>query len=184
MLPDTLNLNTHNVGKLNEYSRFFAEHGINLESSDHDLREVKHQDKYLVMAYKLMEVSNNILVDDTSLDIDGFDVGTDVRWVEDKLLNTDDYVGRRCRITVLLGMRKDGLTTIYSGMMNGVVVKPSGKDGFGFDPCILPDGCVKTLAEHKPDNINPRRIAVYNLVNNINPVTYEMLDSWTGEYQG
>ena len=94
-----------------------------------------------------------ILIEDTSLDIEGASVGVNVRWLIDHL---NDYIGRRALWTLLLAYRFGDEVIVYKGEVPGTIVSPQGESGFGFDPVFLPNGSDLTLAQSKPDEVNAR----------------------------
>ena len=174
-----LTINTSNAGKFEEFTRLFAEYGIPLEATHIDLAEID-ADPVTVVAQKASSVPENVIVEDTSLEVEDAKVGINVRWLLDHL---DEYQGKRATWTVLLAARHGNSVTVYKGEVFGRIVASSGKNGFGFDPVFLPYGANKTLAEAKPDSVNARAKAVEALVNNkvykqVPPVT-----EWHGKWQ-
>lgn len=177
--PSQWKLNTSNPGKLKEFQKLFEQHGFVLTSTLIDLREVD-ADPLKVVVYKASQIGEQILIDDTSLDIEGEKVGVNIRWL---LNHLSDYIGRKAHWQVLLAYRQEEKVYVYKGLVDGVIVTPRGNEGFGFDPLFLPDGCTLTLAECKPNNFNARALAVEALVNN-KPMSIEsVITSWTGPWQ-
>ena len=111
-----------------------------------------------MVAQKATSAGVNVLIEDTSLDVEGAEVGVNIRWIMD---NLKDLIGRRAVWRVMLGiLRSDQKVYIYEGITNGVIVKARGDSAFGFDPVFLPEGSTKTLAEDKPDSVSARCKAV------------------------
>lgn len=174
-----MKLNTSNPGKFEEFKRLFAEYGLVLDASHKDLNEID-ADPVCVIAHKASQIEENILVEDTSLDIDGASVGIHIRWLLDHL---KEYVGRKASWTVLLALRKGEMVFIYKGGIEGTIVEPRGSTGFGFDPVFLPDGSEKTLAESKPDCYNARAQAVQAFIQGALWTTHPVIKTWEGPWQ-
>ena len=75
----------------------------------------------------------------------------------EKLLSKLEGVAdRRANFTCAIALTDpSGREHLAEGRCFGrIAEKPSGKDGFGYDPLFVPDGCVKTFAELGPDEKN------------------------------
>jgi XTP/dITP diphosphohydrolase len=172
-------LNTSNPGKLKEFERLFAKHGAALKSTQIDLHEIL-ADPVTVVVHKASQVGDGVLIEDTSLDVEGADVGVNVRWL---LENLKDYEGRKAVWRALLAYQKNGLVYVYEGITTGTIVQPRGDEGFGFDPVFLPDGAEHTLAQQKSDAINARAKAVEALFEGSLLTTSPPLTNWEGTWQ-
>jgi len=172
-------LNTSNPGKLEEFQRLFRKYGSTVEASSADLREIV-ADHVSVVVHKASQVEEGVLVDDTSLDVDGGGIGVNIRWLLNYL---DQYVGKRAVATVLLAYRKGEKVYVYKGELYGSIAWPDAIGGFGFDPYFLPAGTDKTLAEEKPDHFNPRALAIQALVHNELFALKSPIYNWHGEWQ-
>ena len=67
-----------------------------------------------------------------------------------KLLKELDGVeNRRARFVCAIAIAFNGeVLEVFEGEVKGTItLEPRGKDGFGYDPVFLPDGCDKTFAE-------------------------------------
>ncbi|MGM0440226.1 MAG: non-canonical purine NTP pyrophosphatase [Chlamydiota bacterium] len=172
-------LNTSNPGKLQEFRELFKTYGYKLEESNIDLDEVD-ADPLTVVVHKASQLHENIIVEDTSLDVEGADIGVNIRWLLDDL---DKYLGKKAVWTVFLAYRSGDQVEVFRGEVIGKIVKPHGNGGFGFDPYFLPDGADKTLAYDKLVKFNARAKAVEALVKKeiytIRPAIY----TWEGEWQ-
>ncbi len=178
-MEKTLKLNTSNQGKFEEFKRLFAKHGLTLIATHEDLPEID-ADPVTVVAHKASSVPENVIIEDTSLDVEGAKVGINVRWLLDHL---KDYAGKKATWTVLLAMHHNNTVVIYKGEVTGTIVQPEGQGGFGFDPVFLPDGCEHTLAEQKPDSVNARAKAVDALVKNQIYKQVPVIKEWHGRWQ-
>lgn len=172
-------LNTSNPGKLEEFKKLFGGYGCTLEASYYDLMEIE-SDPASVVAHKASQLGENILVEDTSLEIEGASIGINIRWLLDHL---SEYEGRHAQWTVLLAYRQGDQILIYSGVVSGIIVQARGSAGFGFDPVFLPDGTCHTLAEFKPDQFNARAKAVKALMEGVIWKTHPVIEKWEGAWQ-
>ena len=172
-------LNTSNQGKLQEFQHLFNEHGIELKSSHIDLREVK-ADPITVVIHKASQMGEQIIVDDTSLDVEGADVGVDVKWL---LHNLHEYTNRKATYRVLLAYKKEGWIYVFEGKVEGTIVSPHGEGGFGFDPIFLPLGAKVTLAKDKSNSVNARAKAVEALVAGKYISKERPITNWDGDWQ-
>lgn len=179
MKSPTWKLNTSNLGKFEEFKRLFANHGKNLETSYFDLKEID-ADPIEVIAHKASQLGEKIIVEDTSLDIEGASVGINIRWL---LNHLDEYTGRKAEWTVLLAFRQDNQIYIYKGSVSGTLVLPRGQAGFGFDPVFLPNGSLQTLGESKPDRFNARAKAVDSLLKGDLWAKHPIIENWKGPWQ-
>lgn len=172
-------LNTSNPGKFEEFKRLFAKYGSTLETSHFDLKEID-SDPIKVVAHKASQLGENIIVEDTSLEIEGTSIGINIRWLLDHLT---EYAGRKAEWTVLLAFRQGNQIYIFKGSVSGIIVLPRGTTGFGFDPVFLPNGSAETLAESKPDQFNARSKAVESLLKGEVWMIHPSIENWEGPWQ-
>lgn len=174
-------INTSNPGKQREFQRLFSKYGLNLKTTKFDLKEVK-SDPVTVVVHKASQVDEHVIVDDTSLDIEGAEVGIDVKWV---LHHLEQFAGRKAVWRVLLAYREGDSIYVFEGVTEGKIALPRGKtaEGFGFDPVFLPEGTDLTLAQDKPDAVNARAKAVEALVNERPLAKKKAIHHWEGEWQ-
>ena len=121
-----------------------------------------------------------MLVKDTVLDIEGQEVGVQVRWL---LHHLPEMAGKKARWSVFLAYRAEKTVYIYRGVVQGTIVTPKGNKGFGFDPVFLPDDSPKTLAEAKPDEVNARAMAVEALMAGDLFDSRPVIETWDGPWQ-
>lgn len=133
-------INTSNQNKLKEFQNLFAQYNISLLSTQIDLHEIDSTPASVV-AHKASQLEELILVEDTSLDIEGAFVGINVRWLIDHL---EEYIGKKATWRVLLAYRVADRVFIFKGEVHGSIVAASGEQGFGFDPVFLPENCSET----------------------------------------
>ena len=175
-LKDTLaiKINTSNKNKLNEFQRFL---GKQIISETHDLDE-PDSDPITVIQYKASQFER-ILVDDTSLDIEGERVGVNIKWMLDRL---HSFIGKKAKFRCLLGIRNKEKVYIFRGAITGTIVEARG-ESFGFLPHFQPDGGSKTLAEELPDHFNARYFAVKDMIENRPYKICDVLPFWSGKFQ-
>lgn len=172
-------LNTSNPGKAEEFKLLFKKLGIDVEITHLDLEEIIAE-PIKVVAHKAGQVDEGIVVEDTSLEIEGASVGINIRWLLEHLA---EYVGRKAEWVVLLAFRQGGQINIYKGSVAGTIVMPKGTTGFGFDPYFLPDGSKETLSQSKTDTFNARAKAVAALINGDVWTKHPMIENWEGPWQ-
>lgn len=175
----TWKINTSNSGKLQEFQRLFAAYGIQLLSTSIDLQEIV-ADPLSVVAHKASQLEEFVLVEDSSLEVEGAAVGIHVRWLLEHL---EEYIGHKALWTVLLAYRQGKEVLIYKGEVQGKIVQARGTQGFGFDPVFLPLGATLTLAEAKPDAVNARAKAVEAFMKNERLTIVKTIDRWDGCWQ-
>ncbi len=179
MQPSIWKLNTSNQGKFVEFQRLFAAYGCTLVATHHDLPEIA-ADPVSVVVHKAGQLGERTLVEDTSLEVEGADVGINVRWL---LTHLDEFIGRKALWRVLLAYCQNGQIHVYQGEVHGALVPPRGEKGFGFDPFFLPDGASHTLAENKFDQYNARALAVAALMQGKALAVRPFIEDWQGLWQ-
>jgi len=180
----TLRLNTSNKFKYAEFVRMFASASngkITLDRTKVDLHEIDAA-PYMVVAQKATDAGEGVIIEDTSLDVQGAEVGVNVRWIMD---NLSDLAGRGATWRVLLGVLRGTTVHIFEGLTRGTIVHKRGASDFGFDPVFQPEGTTKTLAEAKPDGVSARFKAVTALVSNTPAALHVPVpgNKWKGKWQ-
>ena len=180
-------INTANPGKRAEYERLFKKNaGLENKNKQITFTHVEideiDSDPVSVVVHKASIVGERVLVDDTSLDVEGADIGIHVKWLKDKLLA---YVGKKAQMRVLLAYRAGNQVYVYCGETPGTITVPvgQGKQSFGIDPIFLPLGSRKTFAEEKPDALHPRALAVKNLFEGKYFAIKPVIEKWQGKMQ-
>jgi inosine/xanthosine triphosphate pyrophosphatase family protein len=167
-------INTSSQGKIEEFKKFLGNH---IEFVKEDLKE-PDSDPLTIIRYKASQFEN-ILVDDTSLEIPGAEIGSNIKWVIDQL---GEYEGKTALFICLLGIQKENKIYVYKGEVSGTIVKPRGI-GFGFNPYFKPLGAAKTYAEDKPNSSNARYLAVQSFILGKAAEILEPLPDWDGLFQ-
>ncbi len=179
MIGPMWKINTSNPGKLAEFQRLFAAHGHLLEASSIDLPEID-ADPLTVAVHKASQAGDGVIVEDTSLEIEGGGCGIHIRWL---LAHLSECIGKKAKWRVLLAMQKETSVFVYQGVVKGLIAAPQGEGGFGFDPYFLPEGKAKTLAEEKLDEVNARALAVEAFFQNRPIAVKKPIKDWQGKWQ-
>ncbi len=166
-------INTSHPGKLEEFRRYLGD----VEVVRLDLRE-PDADAVTVARYKASQF-DGVLVDDTSLFVEGADVGVNVRWLLERL---PEFEGRRATFVCLLAIRRGDRVEIFEGRTSGRLVAARG-GSFGFNRHFLPDGNDRTFGEEIPDALNPRYLAVQALLAAAPTRVESPLPTWDGPFQ-
>ena len=104
-------LNTSNLGKFEEFKQLFAKYGYQLKATHEDVREAD-SDPLTVIVQKASQMDEHVLVEDTSLEVEGAAVGINVRWLLDHL---PQFAGRKACWTVMLAYREGGKFMLSRG---------------------------------------------------------------------
>jgi len=164
---------------------------IQMIKPEYEIQEIQSLDRHEIVLKKLNDaliVSKNnldvqketwIMVEDTSFFIDkmgGFPGPFIKYYLQSLPLNVISYAnwGSNATSYVTLGIGRYTFndinivnnellsTRVFEGFIEGVIVEPRGKNGFGYDPIFKPNGTHKTNAEMSMDEkelFNPRIIA-------------------------
>lgn len=102
-----------------------------------DVREIV-ADPLSVVIHKASQLGEYVIVEDTSLDIEGEQVGINVKWMLDSLTN---FIGKKALWNVYLAIlvefsfvyyiQIEGKVHIYRGQIIGKIVNPRGDSNFG-----------------------------------------------------
>jgi XTP/dITP diphosphohydrolase len=169
-------INTSNQSKLSEFKKYL---GKQVLSETHDLPE-PDTDAIQVIVYKASQFKE-VLVDDTSLEIEGEDIGINVKWMLDSLHNC---IGRPAFFRCLLGIYIENQVYIFEGKVSGTIVeKTLGPFSFGFLPYFKPDNAQHTLAENLPDHFNARYYAVKDFLQSKPYQICNPIFQWSGKFQ-
>lgn len=178
-----LKLVSSNEQKLKEFARFgLTDIAI---GKGRDLKEVD-ADELTVILYKALDAGKNRIVEDTSLTVEGVEVGVNVRWMES---NLHTLAGRKAVWKVYLGLNDGTYIHIYGDEVNGTLVDSQSKTGFGFDSHFQPDGSAYTLEQlsnmKQKDTFSARKKAVDNIQKGrvLHSYKIEDIPNWTGKYQ-
>lgn len=182
--PSVIRINTSNPGKKSEFTKFALRIGARVDFSDNDLDEID-ADPLFVIAHKASRFSGHeqVVVDDTSLFVDGSEIGVNVRW---RLESLKELIGRKAVWIAHIAYRQGNQVMIFRGEVKGTIVFPReapNGTGFGFDSVFLPEGAIQTLGEAKPDEFNARAIAFQKFLNQEVDVVHPVIEEWSGPWQ-
>jgi len=124
-----------------------------------DIDEIQSLSLRTVVEHKLdqayAQIKRPVLVDDVSLEFKAMGrlPGTLIKWFQDEMSHEQicrllDGQDRSAVARTVLGYYDGKEKTYFEGRLNGTVPdKPSGNDGFGWDPIFIPEGYSVTRAE-------------------------------------
>lgn len=162
--------------------------GIDLEPG-RDLPEADSRDAIEVVVHKALAAGEGRVVEDSSLDVEGAEIGANVRWLAGQLGRDPSLFGKRAVHTVLLAVFQHGEVRVFRGELDGTVVPERGS-GWSFGPSFSPDGSGGlTLAEiealgRKSEFSARRRAAEAMLAGDcVHRVRAERVPAWKGAWQ-
>jgi len=172
---------TGNKGKLEEAQSILGD----VEGYDIDLPEIQEIDAHKIIKEKLLEGLKHhkeaeLIVEDTSLYLEALNglPGPLIKWFMKTIGNEGLY-----EIATKLGNSKAQAKTIigyarnkddidfFEGVVEGEIVSPVGKKGFGWDPIFKPMAHDKTFAEmdtEEKNSLSMRKMALEKLKNQLN----------------
>ena len=170
---------TANKGKFNEAKSIIPK----IKQIDLDLPEIQELAPKKIIREKLSEATGKhegkFFCEDTSLYLNcmnGFP-GPLIKWLLKSLGNdgifnlVSKYKDKTAVAKTIIGYTDGKKIRFFSGKLEGTVVKPKGKKGFGWDGIFQPKGFNKTLAEmskKEKNKISMRKQALIKLKNYIN----------------
>jgi inosine triphosphate pyrophosphatase len=173
-----ITLVTGNQNKLRELKEI-APAELEFSSKNIDLPEIQSLDIHMIAEDKVKRayalLNTPVIVEDVSLGFDdlGGLPGPFYKFFREKLgdevLLKLATLTKSNKVTVqCIAAYYDGKNLLYGkGTINGQVVEPRGKNGFGFDPFIVPNGYKNTMAQMQPElknKISHRGQAFRNLI--------------------
>lgn len=179
-------MKTSNPRKLAEIKRFglavAAEPGA-------DLPEVEGTPEQ-VATYKALAAGPNVLVEDTSLDVEGFDAGVNIRWLIENLTAQVAKSGRtpKAMWRVMLAVHDGEQMYVAKAEVPGRMIGEPRGEGFSFDSYFIPDGHTQTLGEMEvagtKDLVSARKSAVQQLLaGHCVATALSDIPEWRGAYQ-
>lgn len=166
-------VNTSNELKIAEFRRFFG----NVISEKHDLAE-PDADPITIIRFKASQF-DRVIIDDTSLEIEGEDFGPKIKW---RLHDLGNQIGKSADFVCFLAIKLESNVYVYKGEIKGTIVEPKGTP-YGFLHYFRPNGASKTLAEDLPDHLNARFYAAKNLLSGDYFGVFDPLYKWDGPFQ-
>jgi len=188
LFENSVKLVTSNQNKLKEYQSFGLKN-LKMDKGQ-DLPEIDSTDINVII-YKAKDAGKNKIVDDTSLNVRGANIGVNVRWLLANLHNLKDHIATW---KVLLGFNNGQVIKVYQGVTQGIIKEPKkiNYNSFGFDPFLVPtqnNPSRLSLEEldklGKKDKYSARKKAIDNYLKDksIKKVKISEIPEWTGKYQ-
>lgn len=181
-----ISLASSSLGKLKEYKSFGLK--LNLKSMA-DLPEVQGTEEEVII-YKALQAGENILVEDTSLQVEGVDVGVNIKWLLNEIKTNKSFEGRKATWIVNLGLvYKDKLFLVESKTEGTISLKGAELPAFGFDGIFIPKGAKDNLfdldSKGIKDSYSPRKKAIDLFLSQQYTKVLSVADisPWRGEYQ-
>ncbi|NTU69656.1 non-canonical purine NTP pyrophosphatase [bacterium] len=165
---------TGNKHKFNEAQSIIG----GLKQFNIELDEIQEVDTKKIIEHKLREALKhkraNFIVEDASLHFEclGNLPGPLIKWFWKSLGNVGLYdLCRRYRnfnatASVTIGYTDGQEIKYFSGSIKGKIVKPTGENGFGYDPIFIPQGFKKTyheMTDKEKNSVSHRRRALDKL---------------------
>lgn len=184
---DNLVLGSSNIEKIQEYNSF----GLNIKTQKiPDLREVEGSELEVIL-YKVLELNQeNVIVEDTSLQVEGAEVGVNAKWLLEELKKNPIYNHRKATWTVFIGFKTQEQVFVFHADLKGVISQTKvSEKSFGFDSFFIPDGVEETLFQLNKKGLksqySPRKKVIEKLLNQnvFKTVSVSQIPTWTGKYQ-
>ncbi len=172
---------TSNARKIREYRELIP--NLRVEEG-RDLPEVDSDDE-TVAIYKAIDNGIYTISEDTSLEIEGENVGVNLKWFKSRM---HEFAGKRAYWKVLLAKNDGEYIKIYEGFIEGEIVESD--DLSSFDKYFKVTKYDKLLGDLKLTDINSylysaRAMAAKNLRQDkfILRKRIKFIPKWTGKYQ-
>jgi inosine/xanthosine triphosphate pyrophosphatase family protein len=133
-----------------------------------------------------------VLVEDTSLDVEGYDAGVNIRWLmatlTERMRAADAPVAPAAVWRVMFAVHHDNVMYVAQAEVKGhMVAEPRGK-GISFDVYFVPEGQSLTLGEMEEagtkDLVSARKAAIVQLLDgHCTSLAVDAIPTWTGAYQ-
>jgi len=181
-----IELVSSNPKKIEEY----VQYGLPLRvSQGMDLPEVAGTSLEVII-HKAILAGKNKLVEDVSLEIQGLDVGVNIRWLSEEIRKRPELNGRKAQWITMLGLYYNEKIYICKGIVEGTLdFSDQVESQFGFDSIFVPKGNKYTLHRlkelGKKDLFSARKKAIEALLssNFYKVFPRKEIPKWTGKYQ-
>lgn len=172
-----------NIKKIEEYKSL----GFDLiYKSIPDLKEVLSSD-IDVITYKTLAVPDLHIIEDTSLNVEGLNIGVNIKFLINQLKTDKSLNNKKLQWKVLLGIKENNKINIAEGIIEGYlnnnVLNPN---AFAFDDIFyINNQSLHDLKNQNPKKYNARFLAMSNLMNKKFILSLEIKDipEWKGKYQ-
>lgn len=189
---------TSNKKKAEDFTHF----GLGVKEFHTEIAEILSPDVELVVLHKARDTGmNNIVVEDTSLEVEGADFfGTLIKHVYEEVKDDESFNGKKATWKVSICMKKDDNFYISTGVLEGILKYPSLDFGYHFDRIFAVPVEIEGKTTYKQFElishqekleIGPRFQALKKLTDALKSNDYSKLlkipvsdvNNWTGEYQ-
>ena len=146
---NTPTLNTSNPGKQMDYSMMGSNYKINWNFSSLDIDEPQSDPLKVAVfkASKFLDSPVPVLVEDQRLDIDGEEVGVNLKqMLRDG--NIQNYEGKRATWVSLIAIAWQGKVYIFEGQVSGRMTSQGYGEGPSFHNFFIPDNANHSLGEN------------------------------------
>jgi inosine/xanthosine triphosphate pyrophosphatase family protein len=172
---------TSNARKIREYRELIP--NLRVEEGQ-DLPEVDADDE-TVAIYKAVDNGPYTISEDTSLEVEGENIGVNLKWFKEKI---PTFVGKKAYWKVLLAKNDGEYIKVYEGFVEGEIV--ASQDTSSFDKYFKVTKFDQLLGELKMTDTDPalysaRAMAAKNLKEDryIVRKRVKYIPEWTGKYQ-
>lgn len=175
--------NSGNSAKVSEFSELFAKRGLKLkEIMQTDLPEIQASDIEVIIHKASQLPEEGVIVEDSALDVDQANIGVNLKW---HMKNIESYIGRKAKLHSLLAYRANSAVFVFKRTVEGCLVEPRGPQitGSRLYAYFQPNGSDKTLAEKLHDEVNPRALALNDLIGRNFSLCAKPISRWRGDWQ-
>lgn len=148
---------TGNLGKARELEAL-AMGKLKFTTHDLEIAEIQSLDLMEIVSHKAKQaykqIKGPVIVDDVAAGLDSLKglPGPFIKFFNhilggDALVQLSKSENEKVTVTCIAAYYDGHKMLLGKGLIKGTVVKPRGKNGFGFDPVIVPDGQNLTMAE-------------------------------------
>jgi inosine/xanthosine triphosphate pyrophosphatase family protein len=180
-------LNTGNTYKKDDYIRLMSQSGRWFNFQAFHMREIDGTPEQVIVhkASQFHDPEKIILVEDSSLDVEGAEIGANIKWLSHLLptLVNSAPPYRRALWRASLAYRQGDKVNLFVGEISGQIVPPRGDD-HSFNSYFLPDGSNQTLGQFLDKTQVSARTNAFKLFLSGHPTkVVSAIDSWRSEWQ-
>lgn len=192
--------NIHFLTSNKKKAQDFLDFGLGVQEFTTEILEVLSPNVETVVLYKAKATGlNNIVVEDTSLSVEGTDFwGTQIKHVYDEIKENINFNNKKAIWEVSLCMKKDDCYYIATGSLEGKLKYPALDFGYHFDRIFSVPKNDSTeyiqfelLSNEDKVKVGPRFQALRKLVHaihtndysNLTVISEKNIKDWNGDYQ-
>ena len=185
---------TSNIQK----ASYVASFGVKVKKFEVDIPEVLSDQVEVVVLYKAKSCGlDNILVEDTSLDVeDAHFLGTEIKHVYEEIKDDASFHGKKAVWRVSMCVRQGDSYYVATGELSGHLCYPALDYGYHFNKIFKvsvggSERFFEELSEEEKNTYGPRFLALKKLQKafatkdyaEISVLPASLVPEWTGEYQ-